>query len=77
MEISDRMEKVIIFNPVRYEKLDLYILAEYVDDVRAALETMRLRIRWDQVICTLGWSQEAKEQDRARQRQRQRHRERR
>ena len=63
MHISEKMQALAVLNPVMYERLDIFLLAKYVDDVLAALETMRKGVRWDPQSGTLMWSPEAEVED--------------
>ena len=64
--IADKMETLATINPVLYERLELYLLSKYVDDVLAALETMRKGVRWDPESNTMIWPQEMETKDRDR-----------
>ena len=64
--IADKMETLATINPVLYERLELYLLSKYVDDVLAALETMRKGVRLDPGSNTMIWSLDMESEDRDR-----------
>ena len=62
-EVEVRMDTLATINPVGYEKLEIYLIEKYVDDVATALEALKRGTRWDPKLRILTWSQEWEEDD--------------
>ena len=61
--LEEKMEALAILNPVQYERLEIYMLGKYVDDVLTILEKMKKGVRWDPTTEIFMWSAEAQEED--------------
>ena len=61
--LEEKMEALAILNPVQYERLEIYMLGKYVDDVLTILEKMKKGVRWDPTTEIFLWSAEAQEED--------------
>ena len=65
-KLEEKMASLNTINPIRYEKLETYLIKKYVDDVMTALETMKKGVRWDQVHQIMVWSSEHQMEDKDR-----------
>ena len=57
-ELAERCNTLAVINPVRYQRLDIYLIKKYVDDCLVALDTMAPGVRWSQVEQAMVWSME-------------------
>ena len=64
-ELADRCNTLALINPVRYQRLDIYLIKKYVDDCLVALDTMAPGVRWSQVEQAMVWSEEDERADKS------------
>ena len=62
-KIEERSQALHTISPIEYAKLDLYLLAKYVDDVLTALEKFQIGTRWNPQLKTLIWTPESHQED--------------
>ena len=65
MELQTKTKLLHQINPIQFEPLIAYHISKYVDDVLAALEEMKLGVRWDPTSKCFTWTQETEDQDKA------------
>ena len=59
----ERCNDLAVLNPIRYQRVDLFMLKKYVDDCLVALDTLKPGVRWNQGEGAMVWSKEQEDQD--------------
>ena len=64
MKIESKMKSLSTLNPIMFERLEIFLLSKYVDDIVTALEEFKRGVRWSNEHKALMWSTENELQDR-------------
>ena len=54
-KMAEKMDALATISPVQYDKLEIYLLEKYVDDVLTALEELKLGLKFDPINQILTW----------------------